>query len=212
VFDPSIPFIGSPNFSSRRGEDPEATVIHYTAGGSASSSIRWLVNPVAKASSHFVISRSGRVTQLVDLGMKAWHVGISEMLIDGEMRSDANRFTIGIELANCGLLQKIEDHYFYEIGRTLKRYRGPEPVEATLVYDNDTTVHGFWEPFPDKQINALQVLLRLMQSRGYKKAAENIVGHEEIAMPFGTRKRDPGPTFPWERFRRKDGSRRTAQA
>lgn len=211
MLDRSIPFVPSPNFNSRKGYKPVATVIHYTGGGSASSTIRWLTNPAAKVSSHFVISRSGRITQLVDLSMAAWHAGVSEMLVGGEMLNNANKFTVGIELANCGLLQKIDNKFYFEIGRTLKRYRGPEPKEASLIYDNDVVVHGWWEPFPDIQINALQKLLRLMQANDYKNAASTLIGHEEIAMPFSSRKRDPGALFPWDRFLRKDGSRRTIQ-
>ena len=207
-FDQSIPFVSSPNFSSRRGMDVVGTCIHYTAGGSASGSIRWLCNPQARASAHFVISRTGRTTQLVELSMRAWHAGVAEMAhpISGETMSLPDRFLIGVELANHGHLQKVDSVYYYEIGRQLKRYHRKEPELSTLEYDNGLKVEGWWEPYPDAQIDALQDLLRNLAAKGHKEAASNLVGHEEIGMPLG-RKKDPGPLFPWNRFHRKQGMR-----
>jgi hypothetical protein len=49
-------------------------VIHVTEGGFWGS-VRWLRNEHAHASSHFVVSRSGRIVQLVHLSDIAWHAG-----------------------------------------------------------------------------------------------------------------------------------------
>lgn len=200
-FDPDIPFVSSPNFSSRRGLETTGTLLHYTAGGRASGSVRWLCNPAARASAHFVFARSGRNTQLVDLAMKAWHAGISESDYMGEMTSDVSRFTIGVELANHGCLQRDGDRFLYEIGRELRPYHGPEPVKATLLYDNGPRVPGWWEPFADDQLDALQAFLRKIANKLGAHVAHNLIGHDEVAMPLG-RKRDPGPLFPWDRFSR----------
>ncbi len=199
---PQHPLVMSPNQSNRKGAEVVGTVFHYTAGGSAGGSISWLCNPAAKASAHFVISRSGDTTQLVPLDRKAWHAGVSEMLIGDEMKSDASRHTIGIELANHGMLQKQNGDYYYELGRSLKKYRRAQPVYARLDYDNGLQVEGWWEPYPDAQIDALQSLLMNIKGAGYEAAAQNPIGHEEIGMPMG-RKKDPGPLFPWGRFYRK---------
>jgi N-acetyl-anhydromuramyl-L-alanine amidase AmpD len=121
--------------------------------------------------------------------------------LDREMRSNANDFTIGVELANCGLVVEHGGHYWHEAGRRLVRYHGPSPVAATLSFDNGKEVHGFWEPYPKEQIDALEELLDHIRRNGYQDVMENIVGHEEIAMPFG-RKTDPGPVFWWSRFHR----------
>jgi N-acetylmuramoyl-L-alanine amidase len=174
------------------------TVVHYTAGGAASGSVSWLCSEEARASAHFVVSRKGELTQLVDLGRAAWHAGASEMEYEGETTSNANRFTIGVELANHGLL--LEDG-----GGTLRtpvtrnRYRGPDPVFAELVYDDGHIVVGWWEPYPDAQVEALLDLLKRLRNHGYQ--IDPIVGHEEIAVPFG-RKMDPGAAFPWARLGR----------
>lgn len=195
-----IPFVESPNFSERKFPNVCGIVIHYTAGGSAKGSIDWLCNPQSRASAHYVISRSGDVAQLVRLKDKAWHAGVAEMEVDGEMLSDPSRFTIGIELANHGLLQKIGSSYFYEIGREIRPYKRTAPEFAELVYDSGLVASGWWEPYPDAQIDALQQLLvKISEMPDYKAAAENLIGHEEIGMPLG-RKKDPGPLFPWKRF------------
>ena len=49
-------------------------VVHVTEG-SFWGSVRWLRNPRAHASSHYVISRSGRIVQLVHVSDIAWHAG-----------------------------------------------------------------------------------------------------------------------------------------
>jgi N-acetyl-anhydromuramyl-L-alanine amidase AmpD len=49
-------------------------VVHVTEG-SFWGSISWLRNPRAHASSHFVVSRGGKIVQLVHLSDVAWHAG-----------------------------------------------------------------------------------------------------------------------------------------
>lgn len=197
-FHKGVAYAPSPNFSGRLGHTPKATVVHYTAGGSGGGSVSWLCNPMARASAHFLIERDGRKNQLVDLDQAAWHAGVGEF--EGE--SNPNLFTIGIELANHGFVQLINGDYYYEIGRSLKKYRRAEPRWAELVYDNGNSVSGYWEPYPDAQLDSLQELLLWLKDAGYKEAVSNLVGHEEIALPMG-RKKDPGPLFPWERFSRR---------
>ena len=202
------PFVASPNFFGRGGLVPEGTVIHYTAGGGALGTARWFSKREARVSAHFVVGRDGTVIQCVELDKKAWHAGASEMAYRGETRSDVNRFTIGIEMANRGYLQKGDDGRFhYESGRRLKVYRGPDPVHAILRYDSGHQFEGWWEPWPGLQIAALKFLLSLIAEAGYERAARTLVGHEEIGMPLG-RKKDPGPLFPWEDLGR-FGDRRT---
>lgn len=205
----AYPFIASPNFSGRRGMDVEGTVIHYTAGGQAIKTINhWFALAQAKAAAHFVDGRRGDVYQCVELTKSAWHAGTSEMIYKGEMTSNANRFTIGIELSNRGLLHRGKDgKFYYASGENLKLYKGPQPVHASLLFDSGHEVRGWWEPWPDEQIFALKELLERIGNAGYEKAASNLIGHEEIKMPLGG-KIDPGPLFPWEEFGR-PANRRT---
>lgn len=186
-----------------------ACVLHYTAAGSASGSVAWLTNSAAGASAHFVISRHGDIRQLVDLEHASWHAGVAEAEHRGEVIGDVNLWTIGIELANCGMLQRLNGSYYYEVGRKLKRYRREPPVYASLDYDNGHKIEGYWEPYRDAQIDALQELLLKLKGAGYQEAVENLLGHEEVAMPLG-RKMDPGPLFPWHRFWRKHDQRTRA--
>lgn len=205
AFNSAIPYVQSPHFSSRNGRGVEGLVIHYTAGGKGSGTVRWFADPASRVSAHFVLSRSGQITQMVDLSMKAWHAGTSEMqLPSGEMESNANKFTIGFELANYGWLQKSADSFYYELGGKMRQARlHPDypPVEAELIYDNGQTVRGWWEPYSDAQLDSLDwVIKKLAEDSRYKRAVSNIMGHDSIAMPFAARKRDPGPLFPWQRF------------
>ena len=67
---------GEGNFTkSHRGvESIDRIVVHVTEGAFWGS-VRWLRNPRAHASSHFVIGRRGRIVQLVHLSDIAWHAG-----------------------------------------------------------------------------------------------------------------------------------------
>ncbi|MEL7167525.1 MAG: N-acetylmuramoyl-L-alanine amidase [Pseudomonadota bacterium] len=89
----------SPNCGSRRdGLIPTHVVLHYTAMDSAAAAIERLCDPAAQVSAHFVICRTGTVTQLVAEGLRAWHAGAGQWagLVDINSRS------IGIELDNDG--------------------------------------------------------------------------------------------------------------
>jgi N-acetylmuramoyl-L-alanine amidase len=73
-------------------------VIHYTAMRSATAARDWLCNPEAQVSAHYVIAEDGRIWQLVDEDMRAWHAGAGQW---GSC-TDVNSHSIGIELANTG--------------------------------------------------------------------------------------------------------------
>lgn len=55
-----------------------------------------------RVSSHFVIARTGEVTQFVDINDRAWHAGQSSF----QGRQGCNDFSVGIELEGC-----VGDHY-----------------------------------------------------------------------------------------------------
>ncbi|HEY7794038.1 MAG TPA: N-acetylmuramoyl-L-alanine amidase [Gaiellaceae bacterium] len=67
---------GEGNFTKahRSVQSIDRIVVHVTEG-SFWGSVRWLKSPRAHASSHYVISRSGRIVQLVHLSDIAWHAG-----------------------------------------------------------------------------------------------------------------------------------------
>lgn len=89
----------SPNAGPRRdGLRPELVVIHYTEMASAEAALARLCAPEAEVSAHYLIGRDGRVWQLVDEELRAWHAGAGEW----QGRGDVNSRSIGIELDNDG--------------------------------------------------------------------------------------------------------------
>ena len=167
---------------------PDLIVIHYTAGGPASTSAEWFRRPESRASAHFVIPRhphavSTPIIQCVPLDREAWHAGRSEW----RGQPHVSRWSWGIELANWGPV-------VYEDG-SWRSLVGHRPVERAV------EIAGKWyEVFPREQILALGALaaqmIRMAQDLGEPM---EIVGHQHVAMPRG-RKPDPGPAFPWEAF------------
>jgi hypothetical protein len=67
---------GEGNFTKahRSIQSIDKIVVHVTEG-SFWGSVRWLKNPRAHASSHYVVSRGGRIVQLVHISDIAWHAG-----------------------------------------------------------------------------------------------------------------------------------------
>ena len=67
---------GEGNFTKahRAPHSIDRVVVHVTEGAFWGS-VRWLQSPRAHASSHFVVSRGGKVVQLVHLSDVAWHAG-----------------------------------------------------------------------------------------------------------------------------------------
>lgn len=76
-----------------------AIVDHITAG--AYPGCRdWLCNPEAKASAHYIVTRTGKIIQLVREADTAWHGGIVNQpswALYEQMGFNPNRWTIGIE-------------------------------------------------------------------------------------------------------------------
>ena len=73
-------------------------IIHYTGMQSMRASIKRLVNVRHKVSCHYLISREGKIFQMVDDNKIAWHAGKSKW---GKLE-DLNNRSIGIELVNKG--------------------------------------------------------------------------------------------------------------
>jgi N-acetyl-anhydromuramyl-L-alanine amidase AmpD len=87
----------SPNHSSRQGADISMIVLHATVGSYASS-LAWLTNPASRVSTHYLISKTGHIAQLVADSEAAWHAGVSQWF---DLNSAAIQHqSIGIELEN----------------------------------------------------------------------------------------------------------------
>ena len=188
--------IPSPNISSPLPKKATGIVIHYTAAGSGKGSAEYFSKTEVKfkdksgavktqkvgVSAHFVIDRDGTVYQCVSLKDKAWHAGVSQWP-NGTKQKNCNDFTIGIELANWGILTKKPDGIFATY--TGAAFKG-EVVEAG---------GKAWEKYPDAMISSLQAVLAVISEKtGIEINAVNVVGHEHISPG---RKTDPGAAFPW---------------
>lgn len=74
---PALPFVPSPNRSSRGGRRPRLVFVHVWGGGSFQSVCTWLSHPASQASAHLVYggtleADAGVAAQLVPFADKAW--------------------------------------------------------------------------------------------------------------------------------------------
>ena len=90
----------SKNFSPkiRLNKSIKFIIIHYTGMQSEIESIKRLKNIKSKVSCHYLINRSGRITQMVKDNRVAWHAGKSKW----KNFKNLNEDSIGIELVNKG--------------------------------------------------------------------------------------------------------------
>jgi N-acetylmuramoyl-L-alanine amidase len=92
-------FVLSPNVDERReGLKPGMLILHYTGMSSADIARDWLCAPQSKVSCHYLVDEAGRITQMVDEGLRAWHAGVSRW----QGFADINSHSIGIEIQNPG--------------------------------------------------------------------------------------------------------------
>lgn len=182
-----IRFRASLNKSNRRG-DVKYIVLHHTGPGSFAGIVRWLCNPQAKASAHYVLGAAGQLNQLVNTGRESWHAGRAKYL---GQRID-NHFSIGIEICNYGVLQKGDDgNYYYEYGRRIRKYTGKvEPVPASITYPDGRELKGYAVPYPAKQLDKLIALCKALVKKYPQIGPEHVLTHFEVSYPNG-RKNDP---------------------
>lgn len=178
-----VSFKESPNHSGQFKQGlPDTIVIHYTAGSSLKSSANWLVKPKAKASAHVIVGKTGEVIQLVPFNMIAWHAGTSKW----KERSGLNKFSIGIEIDNAGILEKRVDGYYTWFGKKI------DDAQVILAKHKNKDGEKAWEAYTEKQIEAVENLCLCLKE---EYNITEIVGHDDIAPK---RKLDPGPAFPMQ--------------
>ena len=90
----------SPNYQEkvRSGKSITMIIIHYTGMQSERESLKRLTSMSSKVSAHYLIGRSGRIFNLVDVKYVAWHAGKSMW----KKNENLNKNSIGIELVNKG--------------------------------------------------------------------------------------------------------------
>jgi len=89
----------------RQGHIPDIIVCHIT-DGAFPGSISWVTNPQSEVSYHYMISRSGEITQCVDIENTAWANGTSNngtrdnrhsrLAAVRDRRINANLYTVSI--------------------------------------------------------------------------------------------------------------------
>jgi N-acetylmuramoyl-L-alanine amidase len=87
------------NYSSRKkNKTVKYVVLHYT-GMKDFKAAYWRLNyPLSGVSTHYLISRSGKIYNLLCPRLKAWHAGESQW----KLEKNLNNNSIGIELENKG--------------------------------------------------------------------------------------------------------------
>ncbi|SFF06956.1 N-acetylmuramoyl-L-alanine amidase [Flavobacterium xueshanense] len=88
-------WIGTVNFNLRK---PNFIIIHHTAQDSLQQTIKTFTKIETQVSSHYVISDDGKVVQMLNDYLRAWHAGNG---LWGK-NTDINSNSIGIELDNNG--------------------------------------------------------------------------------------------------------------
>lgn len=93
-----IKFVKSPNYTEGRNGRKIIAIVNHITAGAAAGAISWLSNPAAKASAHFVVTKTGLIYQLVKEEDTAFGAGIVNKpdwpLYDG---TNPNHYTLNIE-------------------------------------------------------------------------------------------------------------------
>ncbi|BDD05474.1 N-acetylmuramoyl-L-alanine amidase [Aureibacter tunicatorum] len=174
------------NTKKLNGGKPDCIVIHYTASPSAKQAAEYLRRNDVKASAHIVLGRKGHVYQLVPFDTVSWHAGASSL----NGRSGFNDFSIGIEIDNAGVLNKVGEKYQAWFGKSI-----PENEVIKATHRNESNPR-YWHAYTEAQIDKIFEICEAL-IKAYP-SIKSIHGHEEISPG---RKSDPGPAFPLDRLR-----------
>lgn len=183
-----LPFVKSPNHGGAL--KPRFVVIHDTASGlKDDGDIAWPTNPAAEVSAHVVVSRQGKITQLVPFNVVAWHAGQSQW----KGLKFMNSYAVSIEIDNPGKLQKVSDGVYKDEICTIDTNKDPS---LTVEYAK-TTAHGagYWPHYSPEQIAAVTDLcFALAQTFNI----EDIITHWIISPG---RKIDTNPLYPLDQLK-----------
>lgn len=165
---------GAGDFESGRAK---GITVHYTAGGTATSTINHLRKTALRY--HLLIDRNGSVYQLVYLNRKVNHAGPANWL---GLSPNSNH--IAIAIANWGTLEKDNDRYHTWTRKVLP----PSQVAYRPFTQGEN--QGYWEACTLEAEETLNGVIRWL-CVNLNIDPKNICGHDE-ATP---RKVDPGGTL-----------------
>jgi len=168
---------------------PSLLVMHFTGSPSTEGAIRALCDGAVKdrVSAHLVLSPQGEVTQLLPFNVVGWHAGRSNW----RGRALCNRFSIGIEMVNSGLLGRLPSGGYFD--RLTKKPIAKDRPVVLATHKNGGGVEP-WAVYPPAQIEAAVGIARAI-TKAY--GIKDIAGHDDIAPG---RKIDPGPAWPMKDF------------
>jgi N-acetylmuramoyl-L-alanine amidase len=87
------------NYSSRKkNKTVKYIILHYTGMKNLQSAYGRLISPLSDVSAHYLVSKKGKIYNLLCPRFKAWHAGKSQWKKDKNL----NNNSIGIELENKG--------------------------------------------------------------------------------------------------------------
>ncbi|RZL37436.1 MAG: N-acetylmuramoyl-L-alanine amidase [Pedobacter sp.] len=115
-------FVGTVNMGIRK---PNFVMIHHTAENSLAQTIKTFTTARTGVSSHYVVSRDGKVVQMVNDYLRAQHAGAGKW----GNETDMNSASIGIEMDNNGTTDKWTDAQIISLCKLLatlkKKYNIP---------------------------------------------------------------------------------------
>ena len=152
-----IKHLKSENYTSLRTKKRriQSIIIHYTGMKTLQSAIERLLFNKYKVSSHYLISRAGKIMQLVKDNNIAWHAGISNWFDFKNL----NKNSIGIELENKGHqygYQDFPNKQITELIKILKRLKKKFKIQnINITGHSDIAPHRKTDPgekFPWKKL------------------------------------------------------------
>ena len=127
------------NFTPRSGPRAIRWIVIHTLEGSEAGCISWMRNPVSDVSAHYVLSRAGRVTQMVRDEDVAWHVRAQ------------NPQAIGIEnegYAGQNLWTDVQYETLARLVRALADKHGVPRDRQHIVGHGELPGQTHWDPGP----------------------------------------------------------------
>jgi hypothetical protein len=191
--DPNVDYLPFARIASKKMKEvangyPEYFVIHWTAGEPSQSGEDGISAGVANGYTYAFLPRDGQLWQGAPIHDGGYHAGNAKI-------SSLKAF--GIEVACAGRLEKIGDLFvpWFAKNKDGSVNKGRCISASQVRYDNDGpaddgSFEGYYQVYTAEQVKTLvAIALWFVQVR--KMPIDNIVGHDEVATPYG-RKCDPG--------------------
>ena len=167
------------NYSFRKkNKTVKYLIIHYTGMIDFNSAYRKLNNLKSEVSCHYLISRKGKIYNLLCPKFKGWHAGISEW----KNVKNLNNYSIGIELENKG-------HEYGYTNFTNRQYHGIKKLIKFLKFnffikDKDIVFHSDIAPNRKKDPGE-KFLVKKLGIERFNILKRKITSIEELLKLYG---------------------------